>query len=94
MYAIMRSYPDPACGRDDVVRAGRRYASQLDAMPGFMSCLVLRDEDGRLNVLTLFDDRSHEGSEPELEPALADYLDGLPEPAACVRGEVIFQRGL
>ena len=95
MYAIIRSYPDPACSRDDVVRAGRHYASVLDALPGFLSCLILRSENGQLSVLTLFDEKANVPAAEHLSgPALADYLDGLPGPADCVTSEVVFQRGL
>jgi hypothetical protein len=95
MYAMIRSYPDPACTRDDLVRAGRACASVLDDAPGFISCLILRGNSGRLTVLTLFDDRAAlQTAEQTPGTTLADHLADLIRPSDCVAADVIFQRGL
>jgi hypothetical protein len=95
MYAMIRSYPDPACSRDDLIRAGRACARVLDNAPGFISYLILRADNGRLTVLTLFDDLADlQMAEQAPRTTLADYLAGLMRPSDCTAADVIFQRGM
>jgi hypothetical protein len=95
MYAMTRSYADRACTRDDLVRAGRACARVLDNAPGFISCLILRGDDGRLTVLTLFDGLADlQMAEETPGTRLADHLAGLTRPSECISADVIFQRGL
>ena len=95
MYAMIRSYPEPACTRDDLIRAGRACARVLDDAPGFISCLILRGDSGRLTVLLLFDELADlQTAEQTHGTTLADHLAGLTRPSDCIAGDVIFQRGL
>jgi hypothetical protein len=95
MYALIRSYPDPACTRDDLVGAGRACAKVLGDAPGFISCLILRGNSGRLTVLTLFDGLGDlQTAEQTPGTTLADHLAGLTRPSDCIAADVIFQRGL
>jgi hypothetical protein len=95
MYAIIRIYPDRACKADDVVRTGRGFAAVLDRAHGFVSCFVLRAQDGRLVVVTLFDDQGDLHAAERLAGAsVGDHLKGVGEAAEFLQGEVVFQRGL
>jgi heme-degrading monooxygenase HmoA len=95
MYAMIRTYPDPACRRDELIRAGRRYASALESVPGFLSCLILRGDSGRLVIVTLFDERADPDASAHLRDSdLPDYLCSLTPSADVLSGEVVYQRGL
>jgi hypothetical protein len=94
MYAMIRSYPDPSCSRDDLVSAGRACARELDDASGFISCLILRGDNG-LTVLTLFDELADlQAVEQTPGTRLADYLAGLSRTSECIAADVVFQRGL
>jgi hypothetical protein len=95
MYAMIRSYPDPACPPAGVIRAGRRLAAVLDRAPGFLSCVILRSNNGRLAVLTLFESQANlEAVEPLAAGCVATRLESLSASTELLSGEVVFQRGL
>ena len=91
MYATIRTYADPVCEPEEVVRAGRACAAVLDRAQGFISCFVVRAQNGGLTVVTLFDEH---GEVEAADQVVVDQLPGLRGSAEVVQGEVLFQRGL
>jgi hypothetical protein len=95
MYVMIRSYPEPASKPDEMVRAGKGFATVLGRAEGFISCFVVREQNQRLLVVTLFDKQTDLQAAEQLSGScLADHLESIEERLEFAEGEVVFQRGL
>ncbi|GEM_PF-2352281 len=96
MYATIRRYDHVAGSVDDVMPDGRRLATAVSRVPGFVSFALLDSGDGVLVAVSIFDDPTGlADAERLVERWATDRQAGpLSSPVVAITGEVIVQKGM
>jgi len=95
MQAVIQRYVGTAVSTDEIVAAGRTLTRLLDAVPGFVSCVILQADPGQLTMMSLFEDEASLEAAGLLDgTALGHHLTAPLEPTEVTTGQVVFQKGL